>query len=181
VLKIHETKNRELFLFDAFYDYITEHHSIVLTGFINFRLYNYRNLLEELVDLSVNEFIIEREYLEFISLIKLYVSSQECCCNSVHVVFLENETFMLDEEMNIIDINKNAFKAKYLSDVSFSHNDYVLNSLLNLLPSKIYLHVTSNSDNSDFINTLKLIFEERISICTDCNICNLYKSLKINH
>jgi len=174
-------QNRELFLFDAFYDYITEHHSIVLTGFINFRLYNYRNLLEELVDLSVNEFIIEREYLEFISLIKLYVSSQECCCNSVHVVFLENETFMLDEEMNIIDINKNAFKAKYLSDVSFSHNDYVLNSLLNLLPSKIYLHVTSNSDNSDFINTLKLIFEERISICTDCNICNLYKSLKINH
>ena len=46
---------------------------IVLSGFINFRLHNYRKLLEQLVDLSVNEFIIEREYLEFVSLLRIYI------------------------------------------------------------------------------------------------------------
>ena len=36
-------------------------------------------------------------------------------------------------------VDKNALKAKYLPDVSFSNNDYVLNALLNLLPKKIHL------------------------------------------
>lgn len=171
--------NRQLVLFDAFYNYIIEHHSIVLTGFINFRLFNYRSLLENLVDFSVNQFIIEREYLEFISLIKLYVNSQPTSCNNVHIVCFDLELFMLDENMQIIDIDKNSLNAKYLSDVSFSHNDYILNTLLNLLPRKIFLHLVSPSSNLDFINTLKLIFENRIEICNNCNICDLYKNLNI--
>ena len=82
--------------------------------------------------------------------------------------------------MKIIHIDKNALNAKYLSDVSFSQNDYVLNTLLNILPKKIYLHLASPLSNLDFINTLQLIFENRIELCHDCNICNLYKSVKQN-
>lgn len=77
----------------------------------------------------------------------------------------------------LIDVDKNALSAKYLSDISFSNNDYVLNTLLNLLPHKIYLHLASSSNNLDFINTLQLIFEGRIELCDDCNICNLYKKI----
>lgn len=169
--------NREMLLFDTFYDYITTHHSIVLSGFVNFRLTNYRNLLTELVDFSVNQFIIEREYLEFISLLRIYINSQKATTNIVHLVSLENDTFLLNEDMKPIEIDINSLNAKYLSDVSFSNNDYVLNTLLNLLPKKIHLHLASPLSNLDFINTLQLIFENRIEICNDCNICNLYKSV----
>lgn len=172
--------NRQIALFDVFYDYITTHHSLVLSGFINFRLYDYREILENLVDFSVNEYIIEREYFEFISLIKLYINSQPPSFGNIHVICLDYDTILLDENLNNIDIDKNSLNAKYLSDVSFSENDYILNTLLNLLPKKIFLHVTSISPNLDFINTLKLVFEDRITICTDCNICNLYKSLNIS-
>ena len=86
---------------------------------------------------------------------------------------------LLDEHLEIIDVDKNALKAKYLSDVSFSDNDYVLNTLLNLLPQEIHLHLVSPSANLDFINTLQLIFENRIKICTECNICNLYKKIYV--
>lgn len=168
-------QNRQMLLFDSFYEYITTHHSIVLSGFVNFRLKNYRRLLEDLVDFSVNEFIIEREYLEFISLLRLYINSQPISSHTFHLISLENDTFLLDENMKIIDVDKNALNAKYLSDVSFSNNDYVLNTLLNLLPKKIYLHLASPLSNLDFINTLQLIFENRIELCHDCNICNLYK------
>ncbi len=174
-------QNRQILLFDAFYEYIITHHSIVLTGFINFRLSKYRNLLEELVDLSVNEYIIEREYTEFISLLKLYVSSEPSLTHIVHIISFDDNTFLLDENLNIIDIDKNALNAKYLSDVSFSNNDYILNTLLNLLPRKIFIHLVSSSNNLEFIETLKLIFNGRIELCTDCNICNLYKSLNIQH
>lgn len=171
--------SRQMLLFDAFYEYISTHHSIILTGFINFRLKEYRNLLEDLTDFSVNEFIIEREYLEFISLLRLYVNSQLPSPLTVHLISFGNDILLLDENMEIIDVDKNALKAKYLSDVSFSNNDYVLNTLLNLLPKKIHLHLVSASGNLDFINTLQLVFENRVEICNDCNICNLYKKLYI--
>ena len=167
--------NRQMILFDAFYEYITTHHSLVLSGFVNFRLTTYRQLLEDLADFSVNEFIIEREYLEFISLLRLYINSQSPSSNIIHLILLENDTFLLDENMKIIDVDKNTLNAKYLSDVSFSNNDYILNTLLNLIPKKIYLHLASPLSNLDFINTLQLVFENRIKLCHECNICNLYK------
>jgi putative sporulation protein YtxC len=171
-------QNRQMALFDAFYDYITTHHSIVLNGFINFRLYNYRYLLENLINLSVNEFIIEREYLEFISLLKLYVTSQPPLFGTVHIVCHNSEILLLDENLSLIKLDKNDLNAKYLSDVSFSDNDFVLNNLLKLLPQKIYIHLSSSID-LNFINTLKLVFDKRFEVCTDCNICNLYKKLDI--
>ena len=173
-------QNRQLALFDAFYNYIIEHHSIVLSGFINFRLFNYRYILEDLLNLSVNEFLVEREYLEFTSLVKLYIESQLPRSSKLHIVCFNSDTFLLDENMKKIDIDKSDLNAKYLSDVSFSDNDYILNTLLKLLPAKIYLHVSSSSIDLNFINTLKLIFDSRFEICTDCNICNLYKNLDIH-
>ena len=51
------------------------------------------------------------------------------------------------------------------------------NNELTLLPQKIFVHLPQKSSNLEFINTLKLIFENKLEICTDCNICNLYKNL----
>lgn len=91
--------NRQMLLFDAFYEYISTHHSIVLSGFINFRLKKYRTVLEDLVDFSVNEYIIEREYLEFISLLRIYINSQTSSNQIIHLISLEHDTFLLDENM----------------------------------------------------------------------------------
>lgn len=168
---------RQMLLFDAFHEYISTHHSIVISGFINFRLKDYRKILEDLVDFSVNEFIIEKEYLEFVSLLRVYINSQPSSNQEVHLISFENDTFLLDNNMNLVNIDKNSLNAKYLSDVSFSNNDYILNTLLNLLPKKIHLHLISPLSNMDFIDTLQLIFENRIIFCNDCNICNLYKNI----
>ncbi len=173
--------NRQLLLFDIFYKYISTHHSIVLSGFINFRLSNYRELLEDLIDLSVNEFIIEREYLEFVSILRLYINSQPSSDMIIHVISFESKILLLDDNMRKISIDKNSLNAKYLSDVSFSNNDYILNTLLTLLPKKIHLHIISTSGNSEFLSTLQLIFENRIDICYDCNICNMYKKINIKN
>ena len=49
---------------------------MILSGFINFRLKDYIEVLEYLVDLSVNNFIINREYDKFISLLRDYINSE---------------------------------------------------------------------------------------------------------
>lgn len=166
------------YLINNFESYLADNKSLVLTGFINFRIKNYISILENVVDEAVNTFVIEKEYLEFVSLLKMYINSQNFNCNIVHLIYNDENSILLDEDKNIINISDEIFKAKYLSDISFSSNDYALNGLLTLLPKKIYIHLINNCVD-EFIHTLGLIFEDKIEICTDCNICKIYKNNKV--
>ena len=161
-------------IYNSIYNYIKENKSMVFDGFINFRLYDYMKLLDLVVDDSVNRYLIEREYNEFISVLKLYVNSSECKTNNVHLIYTNKESILIDDNKNIISTKDYILKAKYLSDISFSSNDYALNTLLNILPQKITIHLVDNKQD-EFINTLQLIFENRITLCNDCKICNIYK------
>ena len=165
-------------LINDFESYLTNNKSIVLTGFINFRIQNYISIIEDIVDDSVNAFVIEKEYFEFVSLLKMYISSQPSNCEIVHLIYNNEISILLDESKNVINISDDIFKAKYLSDITFSSNDYALNSLLTLIPKKIYIHLIDNVID-EFINTIGLIFENRTEICTDCDICKIYKNKKI--
>ena len=162
-------------LFNSFYEFLLKNKSIVLHGFINFRIKNYLEILDNVVNEAVNSYIIEKEYLEFISLLKLYINSQKSGCELVHIIYNNEESILLDENKEIISVSKDALNTKYLSDISFSSNDYTLNSLLTLLPTKIYIHLI-DCYIDEFITTLKAIFEEKVTICTDCDICRLYSS-----
>ena len=156
-------------LYNIFSSYMYNNNKIFLDGFIPFRIKEYLNFLAEKVDYAVNRFLIDREYSEFISLLKLYIQSQESTKNTVHLVYNKEKSILLDENKNIIDDKSPSFNAKYLSDITFSDNDYALNTLLSIVPRKIYVHlVDTNID--EFIETLKLIFEDRIVICANGDV-----------
>lgn len=167
-------KERYESIYNSLYSYCLEHHSIVLNGFINFRLENYRKILDYTVDLCVNNFLIEKEYYEFINILHLYVNSKESEADQIHLIYVNKESILVDKNKNIIQTQDKLFDAKYLSDISFSSNDYCLNALLNLLPQKLYIHLVDKYED-EFINTLKLIFENRVTICNDCDICRIYR------
>lgn len=166
-------------LIDSFENYLITNKSIILTGFINFRIKNYMTILEDVVDEAVNSFVVEKEYLEFTSLLKMYVNSQNSNCDVVHLIYNKNNSTLLDKDKNQINVSDDIFKAKYLSDISFSSNDYALNTLLTLVPKKIHIHLIDNCID-EFIHTISLIFENRVEICTDCSICKIYKNNPIN-
>lgn len=166
-------------LIESFENYLVTNKSIILTGFINFRIKNYMTILEDVVDEAVNSFVVEKEYLEFISLLKMYVNSQNSNCDIVHLIYNNNNSTLLDKDKNQINVSDDIFKAKYLSDISFSSNDYALNTLLTLIPKKIYIHLIDNCID-EFIHTISLIFENKVEICTDCSICKIYKNNSIN-
>lgn len=165
--------DRKDYLWCAVLKYVLNNKSIFLDGFITFRIPNYINCIDNLVDSSVSQFVINREYSEFINLSKVYINSKIPEVDLVHLIYVNEESILLDKDMNIISLTKNNLDTHYLSDISFSSNDYALNSLLSLLPRKIIIHLVNSSD--DFINTIKLIFGDRVTLCTDCNICKTYK------
>lgn len=167
-------------LYNGFYDFIKDNKVIYLDGFIYFRLKEYFSILDYTVNNAVNHFLIEKEYLEFVSLLKLYINSQDSKCELVHLIYSSSESILLDTNKNIIAPDSDIFNAKYLSDISFSSNDFTLNSLLNLVPKKIYIHLIDNTID-EFIQTLELVFENRVNLCTDCNICEFYKNSNIDN
>lgn len=172
-----EIKNREEIIQNAVFSYVEENKSMILDGFVYFRLKEYFSYLDNVIDTAVNQFIIEKEYNEFINLLRIYVDSKKTECELLHLIYINGESILLDNNKNIVSVSDNIFNAKYLSDISFSSNDFALNTLLTLLPAKIEIHLIGEED--EFINTIKLIFENKVSICRECNICKTYRML--NH
>lgn len=148
-------------LYNIFQSYIINNKKVFLDGFIPFRVKNYIELLTENVNTAVNSFLIDREYTEFISILKLYVNSQTSHANLVHLVYSKSKAILLDENKNIIEDKSLALNAKFLSDISFSKNDYAFNTILSIVPKKIYIHLIDGISD-EFIDTLKLVFENRV-------------------
>lgn len=182
ILNNYDTVNLKYDLLNnTIFEHLLNHKSLYLNAFINFRLNNYLKLIEEKMDLAVNQFLINKEYLEFVNILKLYINSESVYSqtNHLHLIYKNGNSTIIDDNNNVISCNDNITKAKYISDISFSSNDLALNTLLNLLPKTITIHLIDEYCD-EFINTLKLIFNDRIKICKDCNICNLYKYKQSN-
>ena len=167
--------NSKKYLNNDILEYIENHKSIILDGFINFRLNNYKSALEPLVESAVSKFVLDKEYLEFVSLLKGYVDSKIPEPIKIHLIYANKESILLDENYNMLELED--FDSEYLSDISFSQNDYALNTLIGKLPENIYIHLISPKD--EYIETLELIFGKRIHICTGCAICSAYKLLNL--
>lgn len=172
-LKNNKFKNRNKTICNKIQKYLKKNKSMILDGFVTFRIKEYIEKIDELVDEGVNKYIVEKEYAEFISLLKMYVNSKEPETEEIHLIYTNGESILLDKNKDIITIANNSFNARYLSDITFSSNDFALNTLLSLLPKKINVHLITKKD--EFIDTLCLIFEEKVYMCTDCNICRTYK------
>ena len=165
-------------IFTCLVDYISEHKFFILDGFVNFRLFEYNTLIEDIVDVAVNKYIIDKEYEEFIGLLSGYIHSQDPRTDTIHVIYSNAEPILLDEKQNVLAYDNQFEQPKYLSDITFSSKDYCLNALLNLLPKKIIIHLLIDED--EFVETLKLIFGKRVMICKECNICKTFTLLNVH-
>ncbi len=177
IQKISDFEKQQKFalVYSPLRSYIKNHKVVVLEGFVNFVLRDYVAYLRELLQEAVNQFILDKEYIEFVNLLKGYVDSKVPSFESINLIYVNNEAILLSQDGNIIALDE--FDSKYLSDITFSNNDYVLNTLVGLIPNKIYLHLVSPKDN--FIKTIELIFGDKVEFCHGCNLCNAYKILNL--
>lgn len=161
-LKENEPLQRILLLRKLIEEYISSHKSIILDGFMRFRLKEYLQIINETIECAVNQFVIDREYHNFIDLVKLYVDSKPFAYDTIYLLYHHGESTLFNEQYEIIHKGKESLNTNYLSDISFSSNDYTLNLLLTLLPAKLIILLDCHED--EFIQTLKLIFTERVKL-----------------
>ena len=176
---IEDFEIKENILFEAFYVFFKNCESnicckLYLKGFITFRLKKYIDELEAEIDSSVNQYLVEKEYQEFVALLKVYINSEGYNSDYVHLIYRNNsknvDAILLDKNRDVIDTSIYLLGAKYLSDISFSSSDIILNTLLNLLPRRIFIHLEDVDDEDEFVCTLEAIFESRVVLCFDVDV-----------
>lgn len=154
-------------------EYLEQNNSINLEGFINFRLKEYRNILGEAVDQAVDEFIMEREYDEFVRLLKYFVDIQDPRVDTVNVLLKKSGVFEL------YDGNREPIDNDYLEgfilefiDNEINYEDLLISALITIAPRRVILHFPDQRTVRDAIKTIKNVFGDRAEECSGCQFCN---------
>lgn len=141
---------------------LNENTHINLSGFVNFRLKEYKKMLSELLEKVVKDYKLQKEYKEFITMLKFFVDTQKNRCSKLHIIFEPAGSYTILDEYNV-DITKKCFD-EFLEakGSSLNNEDLLLSSLITLAPRKVFLHFEGNNYNKKIVNTIEQIFEKKV-------------------
>ncbi|MBS5824887.1 MAG: putative sporulation protein YtxC, partial [Clostridium argentinense] len=119
----------------------------------------------------------EKEYNEFIKLLKYFVDVQESKINEVNILIDKDGNYVVRDEFEN-DILSNLVNELYDSRISskVSSEDLIISGLITSAPKKIVIHCVENSRNKELIETIKNVFGERVQFCNNCSRCIEYKN-----
>lgn len=153
-------------------EFLRFNNRIIIDGFIRFRLKEYIGELREATDKAVDDFLMEREYREFIHLLKYFVEIQEPKIEMVHVLIKAGGIF------RIFDDNMQSIKSDYLEgfiidlvDSEINYEDLLISALITIAPKKITLHFKIDDSQSATLETIKNVFTGRVIECSGCSLC----------
>ncbi|MDF2987265.1 MAG: putative sporulation protein YtxC [Eubacterium sp.] len=153
-------------------EYFEGSSNIILDGFVNFRLKEYIKELDDVIDNAVDDFLVEREYKEFIRLLRYFVEIQESKFNFIHVVMQYNENYiLLDEKKREITNDCIQEFISELPETEINHDDLLVSSLITLAPKSIIIHNWERFKNQKLLDTIKNVFSGKVVLCSGCAIC----------
>ncbi|OXM13028.1 putative sporulation protein YtxC [Paenibacillus herberti] len=153
-------------------DYMTENTHLHLQGFLTFRLHSYWQELREAAEYAVEEYVMDKQYQEFISLLKYFVAAQPNRRGLVHVLHGADRSIqLLDEQFEPLDMKGEERALAELVDAELNMEDMVLSNLITAAPASILIH-TSEPEHQ-VIRTIQAIFDSRIDICGGCSDCQM--------
>jgi putative sporulation protein YtxC len=151
--------------------FFKKNNDLNVDGFLEFRLKEYKEELHEVVEYAVDEFIMDKQYQEFIALLKYFVFIQEAKIPVVHLMHKGGHEFvMFNEQMTPMDLKatEDSFKIEIL-DQEFNFEDLVVSTLISIAPQEIHIH--TREPQVQVIQTISQIFENRVHICEYCRQC----------
>lgn len=154
-------------------EYLDSENEINIEGFINFRLNVYINELNDTIERALEIFVAEREYNEFIKLLRYFVEIQECKIDTVHLCQSKDGRYLLyDDKRNRISSEYfDELRAEMLDD-TINYDDLLISTLITISPNKITIHGIEEFRNRELVQTIMNVFEERITKCSSCDLCS---------
>ena len=156
-------------------EYLKHNDRINIDGFIKFRLKDYMEELYDMVEKAVDEFMMEREYKEFIQLLRYFVDIQEPRLDLVHVIVLHSGVFkLLDDSQKVINSEYLEGYVLDLIDSEINYEDLLISALISIAPQKVVFHRLHEDYAIGTLETIKNVFSGKVEECTGCEICGPY-------
>jgi len=149
-------------------DFLNQNDHIILEGFVMFRMQEYVKELEEIMDWAVRQYLIEKEYQEFIKLLTCFVQMQKPKFRCVHIIAEKDSSF------SVYDENMERISEQYLSDLAgeqadgtIKEEDLLISFLISAAPRQIIMHNISDIKNKELVDTIMQVFSDRVTAFND--------------
>ncbi|MBD7910098.1 MULTISPECIES: putative sporulation protein YtxC [Clostridium] len=143
---------------------IEENKMININGFITFRMRELREDIEDIIDKVVEKYMVEKEYKEFIKLLKYFVDIQESKIQEVNIEINSTGGYKITDEYG------NDIFSSFLRDLSecklgidASVEDIVISGLITNAPNHIVIQGKEDCTNKEFIDTITNVFGDRVT------------------
>ena len=150
-------------------DCICEKQEINVDGFITFRMRKLREDIEKIIDKVVEKYMVDKEYEEFVKLLKYFVDIQECKIEEIKIYIDERNNYIVKDGFGK-DLYKD-FVVQLAGDVSnlnINVEDILISGLITSSPRKITIYGTDNCSNKEFINTINSVFGDKVESYGQC-------------
>lgn len=137
-------------------NYLKENKSIIINGFVNFRLEEYKDELRNLCHDAAEELYANKEYDEFMNMLRFFVSVQTPKETLVHIKKKDGTLKIFNKRYR--DITNYYCEESIFSDEGFTREDIILSSLITISPKRIIIH--GNHSEERIYDTISNVFPD---------------------
>lgn len=171
--------NRKNNVIDKITNCIEENNEINVSGFLTFRTKELKVDLECIVDKVVEEYMVEKEYDEFIKLLRYFVEVQESKIDEVNIIIQKNGDYYLrDIEGNDLMGNMIMELPGVKLDSKENQEELIISTMISSAPKKIIIHCVEHCINKELLQTISKVFVNRVFYCDNCISCEKMKKKK---
>jgi putative sporulation protein YtxC len=147
-------------------EYLEKENEIVLEGFITFRLKEYLEGLFDTVEEVAEDHLTEREYREFLRLLRHFMGSQRNKTVEVNVVRGQDGYTLYDDKMEPVEGEVGRFLARPPQGMDLGVDDIIVSAVVTLAPERVIWHGSKN--DSPCYDLIHDLFEDNVVSCPGC-------------
>jgi len=164
---------------DAIHELMEHDGPFFVDGLVRFRLRDYLTSVDAVIHEMVEQFLTDREYEEFISMLRYMLEAQPSSRQVLHVYCSNELVWMCDEQGTLIRDSEVTKAAQQVSDDDdVNAEDLAMSILITRSPCQIVIHdQTVDAPWPTFAETVERVFLDRAKRCDGCATCNDLQSI----
>lgn len=149
--------------------FLADHDVLILDGVAAFLWPEIVQELEDAIDQAVDEYLIEREYREFVALLRRLVTMAKESAGAVHVFHTESRFYVEDERGDRLGEDLWHDMVAGLQVDEGTAGDLLVSLLVTLAPNRLTIHRHPPDDEA--MRTLDAVFGSAVRLCGGCRRC----------
>jgi len=149
--------------------FLIDHDEVILEGVLTFLWPEISQEFAEVVDSAVDDYLIEREYDDFVSLLRHLVGKAKHTVGAVHVFFGEDRFYVEDEGGRRLGEDLLSDMMSGLALDAETYDDLLVSLLVTLAPNRLTIH--RRVPDAEAMRTIQAVFGKAVACCGGCPRC----------